>query len=41
MESFEKKPILPPIEIMIALAVNLVVVIFGYYVVMMWDLSGE
>jgi hypothetical protein len=36
MDPFEKKRLLP-IEVMIALAINLVVVL-GYYAIMMWGL---
>jgi hypothetical protein len=39
MDPFEKKPFLP-IELMIALAINVVVVVFGYYTVMIWGLLG-
>jgi hypothetical protein len=35
MDPFEKKPFLP-IELMIALATNVVVAILGYYAIMMW-----
>jgi hypothetical protein len=37
MDPFEKKRLLP-IEVMIALAINLVVAILGYYAIMMWGL---
>jgi hypothetical protein len=37
MDPFEKKPFLP-IELMIALAINVVVEILGYYAIMMWGL---
>jgi hypothetical protein len=37
MDPFEKKPDLP-IELMIALATNVVVAILGYYAIMMWGL---
>jgi hypothetical protein len=33
----KKKPLLP-IEVMIALAINVVVAILGYYAIMMWRL---
>jgi hypothetical protein len=33
---FEKKRFLPPIELMIVLALNAVVAILGYYAIMMW-----
>jgi hypothetical protein len=34
---FEKKRLLP-VEVMIVLAINVVVAIFGYYAIMMWGL---
>ena len=37
MDPFEKKRLLP-IELMIALAINVVVAILGYYAIMMWGL---
>ena len=37
MDLFKKKRLLP-IEVMIALAINLVVAILGYYAIMMWGL---
>ena len=37
MERFEKNRLLP-IEVMIALAINVVVAILGYYAIMMWGL---
>jgi hypothetical protein len=40
MDPFEKKRFLLPIELMIALAINLVVAVFSYYAVMMWGLWG-
>jgi hypothetical protein len=36
MDQFEKKSFLPPIELMIVLALNAVVAILAYYVIMMW-----
>jgi hypothetical protein len=36
MDQFEKKSFLPPIERMIVLALNAVVAILAYYVIMMW-----
>jgi hypothetical protein len=36
MDPFEKKRFLLPIEVMIALALNVVVVVLGYYAMMMW-----
>jgi hypothetical protein len=35
MNLFKIKPILP-VEIIIALAINIVVAVFGYYVVTLW-----
>jgi hypothetical protein len=37
MDPFEKKRFLP-IEVMVALAINLVVAVLGYYAIMMWGL---
>lgn len=37
MDHFEKKPILP-VEIMITVAINIVVAVLGYYVILMWGL---
>jgi hypothetical protein len=37
MDPFEKKRFLP-IEVMIAIAINVVVAILGYYAIMMWGL---
>jgi hypothetical protein len=37
MDPFEKKRLLPP-EMMIALAINVVVAMLGYYAIMMWEL---
>lgn len=36
MNVFDKKRFLPPIELMIVLAINAVVAIFVYYSFMMW-----
>jgi hypothetical protein len=36
MNVFEKKRFLPPIELIIVLAINVVVAIFVYYSFMMW-----
>ena len=36
MDPFEKKRFLLPFEVMIALALNVVVVVLGYYAMMMW-----
>jgi hypothetical protein len=38
MDPFEKKRFLLPIEAMIALAINVVVALLGYYAIMMWGL---
>jgi len=38
MDPFEKKRFLLPIELMIALAINVVVAVLSYYAVMMWGL---
>jgi hypothetical protein len=37
MDPFDKKPILP-IEIMITVAINIVVVTLGYYVMIFWGI---
>jgi hypothetical protein len=37
MDQFEKKRFLP-IEVLIALAINIVVAVLGYYAIMMWGL---
>jgi hypothetical protein len=37
MDPFEKKRFLPS-EVMIAIAINVVVAILGYYAIMMWGL---
>jgi hypothetical protein len=38
MDLFEKKRFLLPIEVLIALAINVVVVVLGYYAMIMWGL---
>jgi hypothetical protein len=38
MDLFEKKRLLLPIEVLVALAINIVVVTFGYYAMVMWGL---
>jgi hypothetical protein len=38
MDPFEKKRFLLPIEVVIALAINLVIIVLGYYAMMMWGL---
>jgi hypothetical protein len=37
MDPFDKKPILP-VEIMITVAINVVVVLLGYYAVVFWGI---
>lgn len=39
MDSFENKPILP-VDVMITVAINIVVAVFGYYVIVLWGLFG-
>ena len=39
MDPFEKRPLLP-VEVMITLAINLIVVVLGYDAIMMWGLSS-
>jgi len=38
MDPFEKKRFLLPVEVMVMLAINVVVVAFGYYAMVMWGL---
>jgi hypothetical protein len=38
MDPFEKKRFLLPIELMIALAINVLIVVLGYYTMMVWGL---
>ena len=38
MDQFEKKRSLLPVEVVIALAINVVVAMLGYYVVTLWGL---
>jgi hypothetical protein len=38
MDPFEKKQFWLPIEVIIALAINLVVIVLGYYAMMIWGL---
>jgi hypothetical protein len=38
MDPFEKKRFLLPIEVVMALAINLVIIVLGYYAMMMWGL---
>jgi hypothetical protein len=37
MDPFDKKPILP-VEILITVAINVVVVLLGYYAVVFWGI---
>jgi hypothetical protein len=39
MDLFDKKPIVP-VDVLITLAINIVVVLLGYYLVMAWGLLG-
>ena len=39
MDPFEKKPILP-VDVMITLAINIVVAVLDYYLIMAWGLLG-
>jgi hypothetical protein len=39
MDPFKKNRVLP-VEIVIAVAINIVVVTLGYYVVIFWGMSG-
>jgi hypothetical protein len=38
MDQFQKPRFYVPIEIVIVIAINLVVVVGGYYEIMMWEL---
>jgi hypothetical protein len=38
MDIFQKRRALPPVEVVIVLAINIVMVVLGYYAVMMWGL---
>jgi hypothetical protein len=38
MDQFEKKSFLPPIELMVVLALNAVIAILVYYAFLMWRL---
>jgi hypothetical protein len=40
MNLFDRKLILP-VDVMITIAINVVVVVLGYYLVMAWDLYGR
>ena len=37
MDPFENKPILP-VHVMVTVAINIVVAVFGYYLIMAWGL---
>jgi hypothetical protein len=39
MNLFERK-LLVPVDVMITIAINIVVVVLGYYLVMAWGLFG-
>jgi hypothetical protein len=39
MDPFDQKPILP-VDVMIILAINILVAVLGYYLVMAWGLLG-
>ena len=39
MDLFDQKPFLP-VDVMITLAINIIVVVLGYYLVMAWGLFG-
>jgi hypothetical protein len=39
MDPFDQKPFLPA-DVLITLAINIVVVVLGYYLVMAWGLLG-
>jgi hypothetical protein len=41
MDQFEKKRFLLPIELMIALAINVVVAVLSYYAIVMWGLFRD
>jgi hypothetical protein len=41
MDQFPKRRFVMPIEILIVIAINLVVVVAGYYAVMMWGLFSS
>lgn len=40
MDLFPKNRFILPIEVVVVIAINLVVVVAGYCVVMMWELFG-
>jgi hypothetical protein len=39
MDPFDRKPFLP-VDLMITVAINVIVVVLGYYLVMAWGLLG-
>jgi hypothetical protein len=39
MDPFDRKPFLP-VDVVITLAINTIVVVLGYYLVIAWDLFG-
>jgi Na+-transporting methylmalonyl-CoA/oxaloacetate decarboxylase gamma subunit len=41
MDQFEKKRFLLPIELMIALGINVVVAVLSYYAIVMWGLFRD
>jgi hypothetical protein len=41
MDQFQKRRFVMPIEILIVIAINLVVVVAGYYAIMMWGLFSS
>jgi hypothetical protein len=41
MDPFDEKRFVLPIEAMVALAINLVVAVLGYYAIMVWGLFRD
>jgi hypothetical protein len=41
MDRSQEKKVVLPIEVMIAVAINIVVVSFGYYAITMWGLFSN
>ena len=39
MDPFDRKPFLP-VDLMITVAINVIIVVLGYYLVMAWGLLG-
>ncbi len=39
MDPFDQKPILP-VDVLMTLAINIVVAVLGYYLIMVWGLLG-